>query len=165
MALGRGALTPQAGWRLARDCRQAARGRATGGCDAAGAWPAFADVLEDVHHRSGGPRLASGRHHRDDRPRQLDPAQRADLEVSGARNERMREPEIDRMRASLELRRGDVAGAEASLQLIYTPVTRPGAFGRPSPELLLQVPLTPTEPNELSDGESRSGQGRSIAGG
>jgi class 3 adenylate cyclase/tetratricopeptide (TPR) repeat protein len=32
------------------------------------------------------------------------------------RNERMWEPEIDRMRASLELRRGDLAGAEASLR-------------------------------------------------
>src|SRR5947209_20072598 len=32
------------------------------------------------------------------------------------RNERMWEPEIDRMRAGLELRRGDQAGAEASLR-------------------------------------------------
>ena len=41
--------------------------------------------------------------------------ERAQIEAD-TRNERMWEPEIDRMRASLDLRRGDVAGAEASLR-------------------------------------------------
>jgi predicted ATPase len=41
--------------------------------------------------------------------------ERAQIEAD-TRNERMWEPEIDRMRASLYLRRGDAAGAETSLR-------------------------------------------------
>jgi tetratricopeptide (TPR) repeat protein len=73
------------------------------------------------------------------------------------RNERMWEPEIDRMRASLERRRGDVAGAEASLRRALAK-----AHGQKARALELRAAL---DLRELLADSGRNAEGHALVDG